>query len=149
MLAASGWFGEVIVINFVLIPVLSRYKGIARKDFLNTIFPSIFRLASVLAATTAISGGVLLYFYTRGNFYMLLESLWGICILIGGSMGLILTLFHFFLENKLARKAGVGDDNISQEAVEDIHLKLTFIPRIGLLVISAIFMLMMIAVRGT
>ena len=63
-------------------------------------------------------------------------------------MGLILTLFHFTLEYILARKVGVGNPNISDEKVEDVHLKLKIIPRIGLLVISTIMVLMMLAVRG-
>ncbi|MBI1835928.1 MAG: hypothetical protein HYR91_01550 [Flavobacteriia bacterium] len=54
----SAWFDEVVVINFVLIPALSKYQGEARKDFLNTIFPKTFNLTSVLVATTAITGGI-------------------------------------------------------------------------------------------
>lgn len=140
----SAWFGEVVVINFVLIPALSKYQGAARKDFLNTIFPWIFNLASVLSAVTALSGGILLYdnigwdvgeLFTKGT--------WGWSVFIGGTLGLILTLFHFFVENHLARKVGVGDPHLTQEAVEDVHLKLKIIPRIGLVVISTIFMLML------
>jgi len=66
----------------------------------------------------------------------------------GGALGLLLTLFHFFMENRLARKIGVGDPDLSQESVEDVHLKLRLVPRLGFLVLSTIFVLMMIAVRG-
>lgn len=144
VVCGSAWFGEVIVINFILIPSLSKYQGIARKDFLNTIFPKIFRLASVLAGSTAVTGGILLYNFIGFNFSELLErGTWGISILIAGTLGLILTLFHFFVENHLARKVGVGDPNISAKDVEDVHIKLKFIPRLGLVVISTIFLLML------
>lgn len=144
VVAGSAWFGEVVVINFVLIPVLSNYQGVARKDFLNTIFPRIFKLASILASTTAITGGLLLYNFIGFDIGSLTEKgTWGWSILIAGTMGLILTLFHFFIENLMARKIGVGDPSISDEAVEDVHVKLKLIPRLGMVVITTIFVLMM------
>lgn len=144
VICGSAWFGEVIVINFVLIPALSKYQGASRKDFLNTIFPKIFNLASILAGTTAVSGGLLLYHHIGFNISELTErGSWGWSILIAGSLGLILTLFHFFIENLLARKIGVGNPDISQDAVEDVHLKLKLIPRLGMVVITTIFVLML------
>lgn len=142
--SGSAWFGEVVVINFVLIPALSKYQGEARKDFLNTIFPKIFNLASVLAATTAVTGGILLYNFIGLDLGKLTER--GPCgwsVLIAGTLGMILTFFHFFIENHLARKVGVGNPNISQDAVEDVHIKLKIIPRIGMVVITTIFLLML------
>lgn len=140
----SAWFGEVVVINFVLIPALSKYQGEARKDFLNTIFSKIFNLASVLAATTAITGGILLYNFIGLNLGQLTElGTWGWSILIAGTLGLILTLFHFFIENHLARKVGVGNPNITQDAVEDVNIKLKIIPRLGMIVITTIFLLIL------
>ena len=142
--AGSAWFGEVVVINFILIPALSRYQGDARKDFLNLIFPKIFTMASILSATTAITGGILLYQFIGFDVTELTRrGSWGVSILIAGTLGLILTLFHFFIENLLARKIGVGDPEISKEDVEDVHLKLKIVPRLGLLVISTIFFLML------
>lgn len=57
VLSASAWFGEVVVINVVLIPALSGRHGAARREMLATIFPKVFRLASVLATTTTVTGG--------------------------------------------------------------------------------------------
>lgn len=67
---------------------------------------------------------------------------------MGGTLGLLLTLFHFFLENHLARRVGVGCPDITAEPVEDVYGKLTIVPRLGLVVISTIFVVMMTAVRG-
>lgn len=144
VVCGSAWFGEVVVINFVLIPALSNYQGIARKDFLNTIFPKIFHLASILSGITAITGGILLYHFIGFDISLLTQrGAWGWSILIAGSLGLILTLFHFFIENLLARKVGVGNPNLSQESVEDVHIKLKIVPRLGLVVITTIFLLML------
>jgi uncharacterized membrane protein len=144
VLCGSAWFGEVVVINFVLIPTLSKYHGAARKDFLNTVFPKLFSLASILAGTTAVTGAILLYHFIGFNLTELgNRGTWGWSILVAGTLGLILTLFHFFIENLLAKKIGVGDPNISTETVEDVHLKLKIIPRLGMLVITVIFLLML------
>ena len=148
VLAASVWVGEVCVINFVLIPSLSRFDGEFRRRFLGTVFPKIFRMASVLSVTTVITGVVLLVLYTRGNLEMLLSGRRGLSILIGGSMGILLTLFHFFMENQMAHKAGIGRPDTSDETLEDIHSKIRVVPRIGLGVIILIYLIMMYATRG-
>ena len=148
VLAAAAWYGEVAVINFILIPTLSGHSGAERKDFVNAVFPRVFRMASILSGTVAVSGGVLLYHHTGGDLRILLENLWGKFILVGGALGLLLTLFHFFMENRLARKISMGDPDLPKEAVEDLHLKLRLVPRLGFVVLTSIFVLMMIAVRG-
>ena len=148
VLAAAAWYGEVVVINFILIPTLSGHSGAERKDFVNAVFPRVFRMASILSGTVAVSGGVLLYHHTGGDLRILLENPWGKFILVGGALGLLLTLFHFFMENRLARKISMGDPDLPKEAVEDLHLKLRLVPRLGFVVLTTIFVLMMIAVRG-
>lgn len=149
VLAASAWFGEVVVINFILLPVVAKLTGEMRKRFLATVFPRIFRAASVLSATTALSGGVLVWNHTSGNLAVLTGGgRWATCVLIAGCMGLALTLFHFFMEDKMARRLGIGRADTADAVLEDIHVKLKIVPRIGMGVISTIFVLMMYAVRG-
>jgi uncharacterized membrane protein len=148
VLAASAWFGEVVAINFILIPSLSSHEGSSRKEFLNLVFPKVFRMASILSFTAAVTGALLLYHHTHFDLFSLGDTLWGRMVFIGGTLGLLLTLFHFFLENQLARKVGVGCPDISSEQVEDVHGKLQIVPRIGLVVITTIYVSMMVAVRG-
>lgn len=148
VIAGSLWIGEVVVINFILIPVLSKYEGENRKLFLTSIFPKIFTLASVLSATAVITGLIQVLTITNGNLDILTENRWGISILIGGSLAIILTLFHFFMENRLAKKIGIGVTQSDDEALAEVHLKLKIVPRVGLGVITLIFFLMMFAVRG-
>lgn len=146
-LAGALWLGEVIVINFILIPVLSKYEGEVRKQLLISIFPKIFNLASLLSAVVVITGLYMVYILTNGSFNLIGMGRWGISILIGGSLGILLTLFHFFMENKLAKKIGIGKQG-DEEKLAEVHLRLKIVPRIGLLVLLTIFLLMINATHG-
>lgn len=149
VLSASAWLGEVVVINLVLIPALSGRGPGARRELLASVFPRVFRLASFLSATTVVTGALLLYRYTAGHLEVLTRGgRWGVCILVGGAMGLALTLFHFFLEHRLARRVGIARPDTTDEALSDVHVKLKLIPRVGLAVIGTLYFLMMLAVRG-
>lgn len=79
---------------------------------------------------------------------MLTAGRWGLSILVGGGMGLALTLFHFFMEDRLARRIGIGRTDTSDAVLADVHVKLKIVPRVGLTIIGTIFFLMMFAVRG-
>lgn len=147
VLAGSIWIGEVVVINFILIPVLSKYQGDIRKEFLISIFPKIFNLASILSVTVVTTGVIMVYHLTNGNLENLLYGRWGLSLLFGGSLGIILTLFHFFMENRLAKKIGLGKQGDDEKLV-GVHLKLKIVPRLGLIVITTIFLLMLNASRG-
>ena len=41
-----------------------------------------------------------------------------------------------------------GNPDLAPEAVEDVHVRLRILPRVGLVVLTLIFVIMMIAVRG-
>ena len=151
ILCGSAWFGEVVVINFVLIPVVNKLDLQTRRAFIKNVFPRIFRLASILAATTVIAGALLMWHYVGGDLRLLLKSRWGHGILVGGTLGTLLTLFHFFMEERLAKKIGIGADGSSPDAdaaLEDVHTKLKIVPRLGLAVITTIMISMMFAVRS-
>lgn len=147
VLSGSFWIGEVVVINFVLIPVLSSYSLEMRKQFLLSVFPRVFNLASILSALVVVTGVLMVFYRTNGNLENLLEGRWGLSILVGGSLGILLTIFHFFMENRLARKIGLGREGDDGQ-IDDVHLKLKIVPRLGLVVITTIFLLMINAVRG-
>jgi uncharacterized membrane protein len=147
--AASIWVGEVVVINFVLLPVLNHLDVPGRRRFLTNVFPRIFRMASILSATAVVTGITLVWHYTGGDLGKLTGSRWGHSILVGGCMGIFLTIFHFFMENRLAKRIGIGCEYIpSDEQLAEVHEKLKIVPRGGLVLISTIFFLMMYAVRG-
>lgn len=149
ILSATAWFGEVVVINFVLIPVLSNLNQATREIIVVKLFPKIFNLASILASTALVSGAFLFWLISDGNFnYFFTSGNRGIALLIGMSLGTLLTFFHFFMENRMAKKIGIVAKQSDQRIVEDIHLRLKIVPRLGLLVITTIAISMMIAARG-
>lgn len=148
--AAAAWFGEVVAVNFILIPVVAQFQGEMRSKYVTAVFPRVFNLASVLSLTAVLTGLVLIYRRVGGDFSLLLESFSGKSLLFGAVLGTLLTLFHFFMENKLARKIGIVKKNTSDSPAElnDVHTKLKIIPRMGMLVITSVFIAMMIASHG-
>lgn len=147
VLSGTAWFGEVLVINSVLIPSLKKMDQNTRNIFITTVFPKIFKLASHLSLIAVITGIHLVVSLTDANLSNLLSGRWGVSILGGGSLGIFLTIFHFFIENKLVKKFGISNKGDS-EILEDVHSKLKILPRFGLVVISTIFLLMINAARG-
>lgn len=148
VISGVAWLGEVITINVVLVPALVGLKKDVRGAFIRQVFPRVFRLASVLSATAVISGAALSYLMTGWNdLETLFGSRWGLSILMGGSLGLFLTLFHFFIENRLEPAAGTAD-TMSDADVEKIISVLNIVPKIGLLILVLVVLLMMFAARG-
>lgn len=147
VIAASAWLGEVIVINFALVPALGKIASATRRRVLFVVFPRLFRLASVLSSTAVISGLVLAVRMSNGNGSLFLSGRWGRSILIGGLLGLTLMLFHFFIEQRIG---GLLDRAKHDEngSVDEVWRSLKIIPRAGMGVILVIFGLMMFAVRG-
>lgn len=147
VISGSLWIGEIAVINFILIPAIAKQSGEIRIKFIQNIFPKIFRMASILAIIVVITGLLLVYVFTNGDLNNLLSGRWGLSILVGGGLGIVLSVFHFFIEHKLAKKIGF-DENKDDMALAEFHLKLKIVPRIGMIVITVIFLLMINAARG-
>ena len=101
ILAAAAWFGEVVTINFVLVPAVGRLPREQAPKVLFQIFPRIFKLASWLSATAVLSGIVL----ASKRYMAAPEVLWttpsGLLFSLGATLGLLLTGFHFILEPRL------------------------------------------------
>lgn len=75
ILAATAWFGEVVTINLVLVPAVSRMTASERALTLGRIFPRIFRLASILSGTAAVTGLTMFAIKFWGN-WLLLFGTW-------------------------------------------------------------------------
>lgn len=150
ILSGAAWLGEVITINFVLIPTLRSISSDQRPSFIRRIFPRLFRLASILSVIS-ISSGLLMSYLMSGweDLSVFLTTRWGLLVLIGSFLGLALTVFHFVVESRLESIAASMDENTSDEDVERVIKFLGIVPRAGLLVIVSIFILMMVAARGS
>ena len=149
ILAGAAWLGEVVTINFVLVPALSRMDLAERGRFVRRVFPRVFRLASVLAATTLLAGlalGIMMTGWRELDVF--LSSRRGLALLAGGALGLLLALFHFLAERRLRPQVLAARETLDREAIEAVTRMLRVVPRLGLGVMVAIFLLMMIAARG-
>ena len=148
IIAGVAWLGEVLTINIVLLPVLFRMSPDARGVFIRRIFPRVFHLASVLSLTAILSGAAMSYLITGWrNLGELVGTRWGMGILLGGGLALLLTLFHFFVESRLEPIAVTADEG-SEADVDKIIAVLKVVPRVGLFVLVVIVLLMMYAARG-
>ncbi|MBL8146676.1 MAG: hypothetical protein JNL34_09860 [Anaerolineae bacterium] len=152
ILAGAAWLGEVMVVSFILVPVLGRLEPDKRGWFMALIFPRIFRLASILALTAILAGAALNLSLSGWDVNLALTRLtttrWGWSILMGGALGLGLTLFHFFIEHRLEPHVKAAHEVMDDEAFSRMMLRLRIIPRAGLAILFLIFFLMMFAARG-
>ena len=152
ILAGAAWLGEVVVVKFVLVPLLSHLEPNKRGWFLAAVFPRVFRLASIFSLTTILAGAALNLSLNGWQLDVALlrltSSRWGWRILAGGLLGLALTLFHFVAERRLEPHVLAAHEESDGEAFARILRHLQIIPRVGLGVLLLAFLLMMFASRG-
>ncbi len=148
IIAAAAWFGEVVTINFVLVPAVHKLPREEAPKILVQIFPRIFKLASWLSATAVISGIVL----AGKKYWGAPEVLWtttpGILFSIGATLGLLLTIFHFVLEPRLDGMICTAAESDDIDLSDEVLRLLKLVPRVGLLVITGIVWMMMVGARG-
>lgn len=145
-LSGTAWLGEVLTINFVLLPALRDLPADRKPEFIRNIFPRIFKLASILALTAVFSGAVLVTLSASWDKVLLRPfNRWGAAILAGGILGLLLTAFHIVVESKLQplvrRLSNEGDSKDLKRILRFFNL----VPRTGLGVILVITLLMIAA----
>ncbi|MCW5887514.1 MAG: hypothetical protein KIT07_05270 [Anaerolineales bacterium] len=149
VLAGAAWLGEVIVIVFVLVPAALKMELAARLEFIGRVFPRIFQLASVLAFITLAAGATLNYQLTGWhNLGAYFSSPRGVFIALGGGLGLLLALFHFFVEHRIEPGVKGMAAEVTPREAERIVKVLRILPRVGLSVMLVIFVSMMIGARG-
>jgi amino acid transporter len=149
VVAGVGWLGEVVTVNFVLLPVLFKARPADRAALLNNVFPSVFRLATVLGAIAGASGLALVLWTTQLQPGHLLLSPSGRFVLVGGTLGALLYAFHVFQESgaeqSLANTLAVATDADDPQARARLLSHLALFPRIGLLLLLVIVLLMVAA----
>ncbi len=148
ILAATAWFGEVVTINVVLVPVVARLPREEGARFLARVFPRIFRLASWLSGTAVVTGAYLAWWRYGSNPEVLWTTWPGRAFSAGAGLGLLLTVFHFILEPRLdgmiCSAADRGDLDLSDKVIRLLRI----VPRAGLVVIGTALVLMMVGARG-
>lgn len=149
LLSGVGWVGEVITINFVLLPALFRASADDRVVLLQTVFPYIFRLATVLGGLAIASGIGLVLWNTRLDLTLLVTTSWGWRILIGGVIGAIIYTFHLVQESgaerSLAAELVFMNESDDPRAAEPLLRHLAIFPRVGMVVLMVVVALMVAA----
>ncbi len=145
VLSAAVWLGMVVVMNFGLMPFVAKKLTQNEVNTLKPIFGKVKKIISISALVTFLTGGGVLSIQTKFNVVNMLESTRGTLIFIAGSIGFIITIFHFFVEDKV-------EDFLRSKLPKDELLVgykgMAFIPVVGLIIVSGIFITMLIAVRG-
>jgi hypothetical protein len=114
---------------------------------LETVFPRVFRLATVLGGTAVISGLVLLLL-GPGGLERALSAAWGARILAGGTLGAVLYVFHLWLEPRLERRLRARLAGTERTQGDQLDLRiLLIVPRVGLLILLTVVALMSAAAR--
>ncbi len=135
------------MVVFVLVPSVLKLNEAERETFMETVFPRVFRLASVLSVTV-VTAGIVLYlerFDWRLRLSPLVTGRWGWSILIGSSLTLLLTAFHFFAEARLAPHVkGARNKPLDRRVL----MVLRIAPRVGLTILVTVVVLMAYAARG-
>lgn len=147
--AGISWLGEVLVINLVLIPALIRVKPANRIFLLETVFPPLFRLATVLGGLAIASGAGLVAWFTKLQPGMLFATSWGWSITIGGVLLLVLYTFHLVQESRL--EESLASNLVAATQANDTQMmalllrRLAIIPRLGMAVLVTGIVLMIAA----
>jgi uncharacterized membrane protein len=149
ILAGAAWLGEVITINFVLIPIVLGSAIHDRRRFIKNVFPLVFRLASILSLIAIAAVAVLNYQMTGWRqMDVYFSTSRGMAILVSGLLGLFLVIFHFTMERRLEPLIEELNEETREEDEQIIVVRLRSIPRFGLAMIILIFILMMYGSRG-
>ncbi len=148
VVAAAAWFGEVVTINFVLVPAVTRLPKDQAPKVLHQIFPRIFKLASWLSATAVLTGIGLASKKYIANPEVLWTSTPGVLFSVGAVLGLLLTTFHFVLEPRLDGMICTAAEDDDTELSGRVLQLLKIVPRVGLGVMTTIVVTMMIGARG-
>lgn len=147
ILAGAAWLGAVVMVVFVLVPSVLKLSESERGPFMEAVFPRVFRLASVLSVTV-VTAGIALYlerFDWRLRLSPLVSGRWGWSILIGSSLALLLTGFHFFAEARLAPQVkGARDAPVDRLVLTVLRIA----PRVGLTILVTVTILMAYAAHG-
>ena len=141
--ALAAWIGEAAVLNFIILPGIKALDEEGRAAFISRYLPRFFHMATVLALTAVLSG---LAARALGSFSLEVS----IPVLSGGSPAVIialiliaaLTCFHLAAQARMRPVAKSLSVSPNSEKLRSLTRFLSIVPRIGLGVIVAAFVLL-------
>lgn len=146
LLAGAAWIGEVVTLNFIIVPSLLCMPEKEKASFLSRFFPRFFRMASVLALTSILMGGTALF--TSVPVHTVAAYLYGgqgLLLSLGITLILVLSAFHFVVESRLRPLALSLQDNPEPRKIRFLTRFLSVVPRIGIFIITAGYSLITLA----
>ncbi len=149
--AGISWYGEVFFITFILIPTLRKLPTESKGSLMLRIFPRIFNVATVSSTITVAAGITLALLYSNFNLALFLNSAWGLSILLGGLMGLFMFILHMtveVIELKAIREVEPVEARDFPEPLRVLETRVTFLPRVGFVILTAALLLMIYASHG-
>ena len=141
--ALAAWIGEAAVLNFIIVPGIAALDEEGRAAFIARCLPRFFHMATVLSLTAVLSG---LAARVIGSFSPAVP----IPVLTGGSPAVIiasiliaaLTCFHLAAQARMRPVAKSFSVGPNPEKLRSLTRFLSIVPRIGLAVIVAAFVLL-------
>ncbi len=127
-----SWWGMVFFLNFILLPAMKKMTQSTKYEVLGTVFPRIFKTATVSGFLTVSLGWIYaLRFYAKGDFSYFYSSLVNILFTIGIVAITCLYLFHLILERNEIDTVLKALETEDDAAVNKLIAHLQLIPRVG------------------
>jgi uncharacterized membrane protein len=100
------WIGGNFFELMTLVPALRKNSRAVQEEIATTV-PVLENKNSAISATIVIiAGPILAYLYSRGNLSLFLNTSWGLAVLAGGILAIVLYVFGWyagFIRLKIAR----------------------------------------------
>ena len=145
LVALAAWVGEVVTLNFIIVPGINALDEAGRAAFIGRYLPRFFRMATVLALTTVLSGlGVGLIAAYGPDIPHAVPVGGSAEVLIAAILIVALACFHLVAQSRLRPIVESFAVTPDPEKVGFVTRFLGIVPRIGLVVIVGAFVLLMI-----
>ena len=144
LVALALWCGEIVVLNFIIIPAIHVMDEQEKAAFTGRYLPRFVNIATILALTIVFSG---LGAWLAATFGLQTPSgIWGSPLLqIAAILIAMLASFHLVAQSILRRiTKSFLSDSLHKKKLQFITRFLGTVPRIGLVVIISSFVLIMI-----
>ena len=145
LVALAAWIGEVVTLNFIIVPGINALDEAGRAAFIGRYLPRFFRMATVLALTTVLSGlGAGLIAAYGPEIPHAVTSGRSPEVRIASILIALLACFHLVAQSRLRPIVESFAVTPDPEKVRFVTKFLGIVPRIGLMVIVGAFVLLMI-----
>lgn len=139
------WWGMVFFLVWILLPIFSSFTKATQYEVLGTVFPRIFKTATVVGFFTVSLGWyIALDEFAQWNLSYFTTPLINVLFLIGLLLVTGLYMFHLFLENNEIETVVLALSTESDEKIDKLISNLRRIPYIGFTIMTSAVILMFV-----